>query len=164
MFRKSPSERAEEQPPASPRAATKEEELTSSIGSDFVQVGEEVLAAADPLKIVSWAVHLMLPINPMACFVVAGGECSGESPSTSKDHFHTPIVHLAQLLGTSFHADSDGQKQTVRVSVQSLSLTCLAHIVTLYPGVLVCGGIPMTEGQSTCLPGRGNEGTAQDGR
>lgn len=156
---------AEEQPlsPTSSSAPNKEEEFTNSCGSDFVQVGEDVLAAADPLKIVSWAVHLSLPINPAACFVVVGGECSGESPAITNKYFRTPIVHLAQLLGNSFHDDSDGAMQSVRVSVQSLSLTCLAHIVALYPGVLACGGIPVTEGGSTCLAEAGKEGKAPEG-
>ena len=157
---------AEERPqsPTSFSSPQKEEEFTNSAGSDFVHVGEDVLAAADPLKIVSWAVQLSLPINPAACFVVAGGEYSGESPATTNDYFRTPIVHLAQLLGNRFHDDRGGGIQSVRVSVQSLSLTCLAHVVALFPGVLVSGGIPVSEGVSTCLVAGGREGNAVEGR
>lgn len=156
----------EEQPqsPTSSNLPRKEDDFTNSAGSDFVQVGEDVLAAADPLKIVSWAIHLSLPINPVACFVVEEGEYSGEFPTTTNDYYRTPIVHLAQLLGSRFLDDRDGVLQSVRVSVQSLSLSCLAHVVALYPLVLVCGSIPVTKGGSTCLAASGSEGKAMEGR
>jgi len=166
IFRKSPLLEAEERPqsPTSSSLPRKEDEFTNSAGSDFVQVGEDVLAAADPLKIVSWGVHLSLPINPVACFVVAGGEYSGEFPATANDNHRTPIVHLAQLLGSRFLDDRDGVLQSVRVSVQSLSLSCLAHMAALYPHVLVCGSIPVTKGGSICLAASGSEGNAMEGR
>jgi huntingtin len=91
---------------------------------------------------VSWNEDLNLYVNLSACFVVASGN-KAQSESIN-DSLSVPIVHLTQLLGYCFLDSKD--QSPVRVSVRSLALSCLMHSVSLYPGALLCVGLPVGEG------------------
>ena len=91
---------------------------------------------------VSWNEDLNLCVNLSACFVVASGNKT-QSESIN-DSLTVPIVHLTQLLGYCFLDSKD--QSPVRVSVRSLALSCLMYSVSLYPGALLCGGLPVGEG------------------